>query len=389
MKICLVNSLYKPYARGGAEIIVEILAEYLSAQGHSVYIITSDPKQYNKPNILREKQGKIEIFRLGGYNSRSFADLSKLGPFLRLFWHYNDVKAVKSSRLFKDIIEDIKPDLIWGHNLKGLGYGLTKVASEFKSTFWLTIHDVQYYDPSGLLIYKKRLNIIYRLARSIYVRLVRKIVAMPDLLISPSQWLLDLYKDKKLFINCKCIQILNPLNELVRVDRKESSELRIMFSGQFETHKGIITLLEAVKKYNKGAEHKILLDVWGRGSLQNKISDYANVNIYEWPDFNDWPKVMSQYDLAVVPSLCYENSPTAIRIAKTLGVSVIGSNIGGIPELLDIHKGDYLFEPGNVDDLVEQLKVYANRKLSHKLRSANVDYGMSVKDYWDTLSAKL
>lgn len=389
MKICLVNSLYKPYARGGAEVIVEILAENLSAQGHSVYIITSDPKGYKRPNILREKHGKIEIFRLGGYNSRPFYNLSQLGPFLRLFWHYNDVRAVKASKLFKDIITDIQPDLIWAHNLKGLGYGITKIAKQSKAKYWLTIHDVQYYDPSGLLIYGEKLGIVYRLARYFYTRLVRNILAMPDLLISPSQWLLDLYKEKDLFTSCDSMQILNPLSKLEVVEKEETDQMRIMFSGQFEKHKGVITLLEAVKEYNKEVEHKILLDVWGRGSLQSTVAKYKDVKIYDWPDFKDWPKIMSQYDLAVVPSLCYENSPTAIRIAKTLGISVMGSNIGGIPELLDIHKGDYLFEPGNISDLVKQLQVYANRKLSHKLRLERVDNTMSVNDYWEILSAKL
>jgi len=389
MKICLVNSLYKPYARGGAEVIVEILAENLSVQGHSVYIITSDLKEYKRPNILKEKRGKIEVFRLGGYNSCPFYNLSQLGPFLRLFWHYNDVRAVKASQLFKDIMVDIKPDLIWVHNLKGLGYGITKVAKQSKAKFWLTIHDVQYYDPSGLLIYGKKLSSVYRLARYFYTKLVRSVVVMPDLLISPSQWLLDLYKEKRLFNNCDSIQILNPLSKLTVVEKKESDQMRIMFSGQFENHKGIITLLEAVKEFNKESEHKILLDVWGRGSLRPTIAKYKEVKIYDWPDFNEWPKIMSQYDLAVVPSLCYENSPTAIRIAKTLGVSVIGSNIGGIPELLDIHQGDYLFTPGNVNDLVKQLHVYANRKLSHKLRLERIDDTMSVNDYWEILSAKL
>ena len=162
-----------------------------------------------------------------------------------------------------------------------------------------------------------------------------------------------------------------------------------MFSGQLEVHKGILTLLEAIKEFNSKAEKKIILDIWGRGSLREQILIYDNVQINDWPEFNNWPKIMSNYDLAIVPSLCYENSPTAIRIAKTLGLSVIGSNIGGIPELLDVNNGDYLFEPGNVKDLLQQLEIFANRKLSHKLRSAKVDNTMSVRDYWETLSAKL
>ncbi|MCK5590955.1 MAG: hypothetical protein KAI72_03265 [Candidatus Pacebacteria bacterium] len=43
MKICLINNLYKPYARGGAEQIVKNIADGLSKKNHLVFIIATKP----------------------------------------------------------------------------------------------------------------------------------------------------------------------------------------------------------------------------------------------------------------------------------------------------------------------------------------------------------
>jgi glycosyltransferase involved in cell wall biosynthesis len=390
MKICLVNSLYHPHTRGGAEDSVKILAEYLSDQGHSVFIITTDIKKYERPLILREKQDKITIFRLGGHNFEPFSSLNEIGPFLRLLWHIRDSFAFKSKGLFKEIIDEIKPDLIWMHNIKGIGYGVSRIAKTSSAKFWLTLHDVQYYDPSGLIIYKKKLSILYYIARAGYKYLVKHIIATPDLLISPSQWLFDFYESKGLFKQAAKMQLLNPLGDFKVADKIDKSDnFKIAFAGQVEKHKGVLLALDGVCKYNQAEDDLVTLDVWGKGSLQAEVMAKKSVSYRGWVEFDKLPSVLQNYDLLIVPSLCYENSPTTIRLARLAGVPVLGANLGGIPELLDVNSGDYLFTPGSVDDFVKQLRVFKNRKLSNKLRDSKLDISMSVKDYWETLLGKL
>ena len=54
-----------------------------------------------------------------------------------------------------------------------------------------------------------------------------------------------------------------------------------------------------------------------------------------------------------MPSLCYENSPTIIIEAKNLGVQVIASNLGGVPEI--VGQNDILFNPGDERDLFTKI----------------------------------
>ena len=61
-------------------------------------------------------------------------------------------------------------------------------------------------------------------------------------------------------------------------------------------------------------------------------------------------------NLIVVPSICYDNSPMVIYESFTHSTPVIGSNIGGIPELIDDNVNGRLFNPGDVNDLKNVLE---------------------------------
>ena len=58
---------------------------------------------------------------------------------------------------------------------------------------------------------------------------------------------------------------------------------------------------------------------------------------------------------SVVPSICYENSPTVIYEASLVGVPVIASNIGGIPELVVEGESGLLVKPGDEQDLARAM----------------------------------
>ena len=44
MKICLINNLYKPFNRGGAEKVAETIVDGLIKAGHEVFIISTKPR---------------------------------------------------------------------------------------------------------------------------------------------------------------------------------------------------------------------------------------------------------------------------------------------------------------------------------------------------------
>ena len=63
---------------------------------------------------------------------------------------------------------------------------------------------------------------------------------------------------------------------------------------------------------------------------------------------------MIEANCLIIPSICYENSPTVIYEAASQGLPIIASRIGGITELIQKLNG-LLFKPNNEGDLMHQL----------------------------------
>jgi glycosyltransferase involved in cell wall biosynthesis len=128
----------------------------------------------------------------------------------------------------------------------------------------------------------------------------------------------------------------------------------LLFVGQIEKHKGILFLLEAFKKL---ASEDMTLTIAGDGSLlpliRERFSKDKRIQILGRPEKSALEKYYQEADALIMPSLCYENYPTVIIEARQVGLSVIASNLGGIPEA--ISSGDWLFTPGDANDLFAKI----------------------------------
>ena len=64
----------------------------------------------------------------------------------------------------------------------------------------------------------------------------------------------------------------------------------------------------------------------------------------------------------VVPSICYENCPYSVLEALAIGKPVIGSNMGGIPELVNDNENGFIYD--TVSELTEKMNLlFENEKL--------------------------
>lgn len=87
--------------------------------------------------------------------------------------------------------------------------------------------------------------------------------------------------------------------------------------------------------------------------------DDARINVSEPLSYDETKEIMAAKDCLIVPSLCYENSPTVIYGTHAAGLPVIASRLGGIPELMK--ENDRLFAPGDENDLIEKILMMADK----------------------------
>lgn len=131
-----------------------------------------------------------------------------------------------------------------------------------------------------------------------------------------------------------------------------------LFVGQLEKHKGIIFLIETFKQIEK---ENIKLKIIGSGTLEKEILEMIKEDKrFEFlgrKESNDLAIELQKNDCLIVPSLCYENSPTIIYEAKSFDLPILASNLGGIPELINKSQ-EKLFKPGNKADLIDKIKEF-------------------------------
>jgi len=131
-------------------------------------------------------------------------------------------------------------------------------------------------------------------------------------------------------------------------DKEAAREEYILYFGRLSSEKGVHTLLDAMKHLGD-----VTLFVVGDGpeeeSLKDTASNMPSVKIKffgsVWGD--ELNNIIKYATLTVVPSEWYEVSPYVILQSFDLGIPVVGSRIGGIPDLVVDGYNGKLFESGN------------------------------------------
>jgi glycosyltransferase involved in cell wall biosynthesis len=162
--------------------------------------------------------------------------------------------------------------------------------------------------------------------------------------------------------------------------RPKDNYLDLLYLGQVVRHKGLAILAEALKMVNRD---DLRLHVAGDGDyleqLRRELSDWSNVHFYGYVSGEAKADLLSKSDAFVLPSIWYDNAPIAIIEAYRYGLPVIGSNIGGIPEMIQENKTGFLFEPGNVSSLasiLRRISLEQLRNMTHDCQKAAQIYTM-------------
>ena len=363
MKIGLINNLYKPYQKGGAERVVELLNNELQELGHTVFVISTRPK-------LKKDQEEPNVY----YLNSIYSELNSLSYFTKLLWQtYNLVNLKKYFQILK-ILKKEQPDLVISHNLMGLGLLTPLAIKNSQARHLQVLHDIQLLHPSGLMYFGQE-KIIDSLFAKIYQGLTNLLFSLGNsnlIVISPSKWLINLHTAHGLFKNNKKAVISNPLPETNIINTHHKDSKNFIFIGQLEYHKGLDLFISASTRFT---DYNFL--VIGDGSLKNTLTETNNLKILGHKTSEEINKLLEEGLAIILPSRCYENSPTVIYEATAAGAPVIAANLGGIPELIE-RFGGLLFEPDNLDSLIMTITEFLEKGINLKSLPDSENYAKKI-----------
>ena len=142
---------------------------------------------------------------------------------------------------------------------------------------------------------------------------------------------------------------------------------RYLFAGRLSSEKGIATLLETVRRVDKGT-----LVVCGSGALESSIREAVErlpAGRIEWKGHlppQELALEIQRASFTVLPSEWFENAPFAALEAMAVARPVLASRIGGLPELITDNDTGVLVTPGHVGEWTQA--VAAALRDPHRMR---------------------
>jgi len=362
LKVLSVNKFH--HVTGGADRYYLEWSRLLERRGHTVIPFSMRDERNLETPYARYFVDKVDFF-----DSRT-RDLPAMA--LRVLYSTQARKRIEA------LIEDTQPDIAHLHNVAHqLSPSILHSLKKYGIPVIQTVHDYKFGCPTYMFYTEGQVcerckghryyNVVLHkcnhgsLAASalncaeMYLHDLMGIYDNVDLYISPSNFL----REKMIDYGVSAARVVWIPN-FIALDEYTPEYTHgdyFLFFGRLLGLKGIRTLLSAMQSINDAQSYVV-----GEGELRPELESYVsehkmgNVSFLGYKSGEELKSIIAKSMFSVIPSEWYENLPYAVLESFALGTPVLGANLGGIPELIEPGVDGELFEPGNVDDLVQKIR---------------------------------
>lgn len=352
--ICIVSESFYPNLDGGA-VCTRLLAEQLSEAGSHVLVVT----RRNLPEYSsREKTGEVSTIRVGpddraGVFGRYMAMFTILAPIIR------------NRRNF---------ELILVSNLRILGVPVVILAKLLGKKCIARTDSCG--ELSGAYVLSNMSpRSLKRYLVSAYFRLRNLVLRRSDAFVAISNDIASEYREQgipdeliRIIPNGVNTRVFEPVDDArkdkLRLQLKLPSDRTIVvYSGRLTKEKGLLSLIRVWSKLTAtldrvhlvlvGSGHGMSLSCEGELRTFVKQHDLEDKVTFTGPVGNV-AKYLQSADVFVFPSQT-EALGLALIEAQSCGLPAVGSNVGGIPDVIDNGVSGILVEPNDDGQLHDAL----------------------------------
>ena len=402
MKILHITFGLPPYVSGGLPLYVERLIDYQIKSGCEVFVLEPGSLNLKKIKIKKVKNSKIQLYRI--YKSL---------PVSYNFGISNPKYYLKkvNKTVYEKFLKAINPNIIHVHSIMGIHKEFFEVARQMNIRIVMTTHDYfglclrsnfinnndqlckgQNKEKCALCNYNRSITLnkqmliqtdLYKnIKNNDFLKDIRKkqriklnkIKKGKNTKISKKLEdlygeLLNYYKDIYGYIDyfiyssslCKKIYCKNlptkgevlhitlPEIHKYKINKKSNKKMVIGYIGRREKYKGVDILVEAVKKL-KNVECYLYGDDFEE--YEDKKHSIYSKGVFLHENINE---VLSNIDILVVPSICYETFCFPIIEGLSFNIPVLVSENVGAKDLIKKAPINAIFKPTS-EDLCECIK---------------------------------
>lgn len=376
MRILLLSDHFPPEAFGGASRIAFIQAQALARLGHRVRVVST---RQHAEALAEVEVGGLPTHRLHvDYPLRWRAYLSLYNPF--------------AAPGLRRIMEDFNPDIVHAHNVHTyLTYHSFTIANRMGLPTVLTAHDVMmaayqkfdsFIDPKDPtrcegLDYRVRPASQFRLQRFRYFPwrndIIRRIIARRvDAIVSPSEMLIHVLRINGIRAR-KMVAIANgidPARFESTLDDRQAFRARhdllgrkiILLAGRINRLKGADQMLEALPRIVHRVPQAVLLILArpeGYPRVMQRIAESRGLGQHirpvGWLTDRALAAAFGAAEVCAVPSVCFENLPTAALEAQAAGTPAVVTCFGGAPETILDGQTGFAVNPFDIAALTDRI----------------------------------
>lgn len=367
MKILHFTHCFFPVYGGTTTRLYNLLSDELNE--HYLYVPQA-PSGYIPDNmsVLKEEEdfGNIRVRRC-----KLVEDFKVKIPVINTFRYIE----INSDRLVNFVKEE-GFEIVHGHNPTEFAAAAMKYAKRNKVPFVCEAHGLAADAP---MLKKKRYipKVAYSSIRQLFKLKEKKIFQNADAIITQTtamkQRIMNVFDidadrittvpngvDESKFDPTKWHQ----KGKELRREKNWIDKTIFLYSGFLDDINGIDFFLNSIKELPEEIKREIKVVVLGRGPLQKYVKDMSKEesDLMEYlglVNYNDMPIYYSACDVFVIPrpsTLPAENLiPMKLLEAMAMEKIVLGSDVGGITEVVTNNKNGVVFREGDKDDMFKKI----------------------------------
>lgn len=357
-----MSMLYPPDIIGGAEKSVALLSEALTERGCTVAAACLSRNKWTD-----EVVDGVRVFRVPHEYSfwpEEWPNHSLLKRGARKFGvQFNSRQAEH----FERVIEEFKPDVINTHSMLDVTTLLWEIAARHNIPIVHTLRDFDLVCANsamfknGAVCNEQHLKCkVFSLQKKLHHRHVGAVVGVGKGILE-KHLSMGYFSHvpqhlRRVVWNAAVVKGV-PAN----YERQYSSRDKVTFGylGRINIEKGVGTIIEATRDM---VNDDFQVIVAGREPDESKslIPSAAGLPI-DFLGFMDPKEFFSRIDALIVPSIWPEPLPRTVLESYAMSIPVIGSNSGGIPDLLELVDPDLIFKAGDSRSLARVMQQFMKR----------------------------
>lgn len=393
MNILLGN--YRYFVSGGPERYLFNVSELLEKKGHILI-----PFSVKHPKNVYSEFSRFFLSPLSTNKNEIFLKEFIKNPLVWLKLFDRAFYSIEAKRKIKTLLDKFNIDVAYIlHFLRWISPSIIDELYNRNIPIVVRISDFEYICPGAHLLRNNQicelclngnywnaikyrcvqnsLSVSLTLVFSMYINKWLKIFNKIDAFICPSEFTLEKMVEAG-FDRGKLFYVPTFINS-EKINPNFNPGNYILYLGRLSHEKGVDVLLDSLKKLQGKKNISLTMIVQSAGlrtdTLHKRIttngienikilSDIEKENIYSY---------IRNSAFVIVPSIHYENLPNVILESFAHGKSVIGSNRGGINDIVKHQETGLLFEAGNSDDLAEKIDWLMNNP------SDNIKMGLNAR----------